>query len=110
MEFFVLPPFDHDCTLIGTRFDDVSAIAPECTPGLEGEDGGPFCEGHCFAGGGKPFARRVSANFLFWSAKSPLYTSAPSTMFDDQTGWGTSGVVSTGDVVKDAMRKEQIIK
>jgi hypothetical protein len=31
-------------------------------------------------------------------------------MFDDQTGWGTSGVVSTGDVVKDAMRKEQIIK
>ncbi|KAI0269906.1 hypothetical protein BC834DRAFT_863888 [Gloeopeniophorella convolvens] len=31
-------------------------------------------------------------------------------MFDDQAGWGTSDVVSTGDVVKDAMRKEQIIR
>ena len=31
-------------------------------------------------------------------------------MFDDQAGWGTSDVVSTGDVVKDTMRKEQIIK
>jgi hypothetical protein len=31
-------------------------------------------------------------------------------MFDDQTGWGTSDLVSTGDVVKDAMRKEQTIK
>jgi hypothetical protein len=51
MEFFILPSFDHDCTLIGTRFDDVSAIAPECTPGLEGEDGGPFCEGHCLLRG-----------------------------------------------------------
>jgi hypothetical protein len=29
---------------------------------------------------------------------------------DDQAGWGTSDVVSTGDVVKDTMRKEQIIK
>ncbi len=31
-------------------------------------------------------------------------------MFDDQAGWGASDVVSTGDVVKDTMRKEQIIK
>ncbi|KAF8476549.1 hypothetical protein DFH94DRAFT_756277 [Russula ochroleuca] len=31
-------------------------------------------------------------------------------MFDDQTGWGASGVVSTGDVVKDAVKKEQMIK
>ncbi|KAI0304360.1 hypothetical protein B0F90DRAFT_1625927 [Multifurca ochricompacta] len=31
-------------------------------------------------------------------------------MFDDQAGWGASDTVSTGDVVKDAMRKEQIIK
>jgi hypothetical protein len=30
-------------------------------------------------------------------------------MFDDQAGWGAD-VVSTGDVVKDAMRKEQLIK
>lgn len=29
---------------------------------------------------------------------------------DDQAGWGASDVVSTGDVVKDTMRKEQIIK
>jgi hypothetical protein len=29
---------------------------------------------------------------------------------DDQAGWGTSDVVSTGDVVKDTMKKEQIIK
>jgi hypothetical protein len=28
---------------------------------------------------------------------------------DDQAGWGAD-VVSTGDVVKDTMRKEQIIK
>jgi hypothetical protein len=31
-------------------------------------------------------------------------------MFDDQAGWGASDLVSTDDVVKDAMRKEQIIK
>ena len=31
-------------------------------------------------------------------------------MFDDQTGWGASDAVPTGDIVKDAMRKEQIIK
>ncbi|KAI0300213.1 hypothetical protein BC826DRAFT_665638 [Russula brevipes] len=30
-------------------------------------------------------------------------------MFDDQAGWGAD-VVTTGDVVKDAMRKEQLIK
>ncbi|KAH9969661.1 hypothetical protein BC827DRAFT_1161729 [Russula dissimulans] len=29
---------------------------------------------------------------------------------DDQAGWGTPDLVSTGDVVKDAMRKEQVIK
>jgi hypothetical protein len=29
---------------------------------------------------------------------------------DDQTGWGASDAVPTGDIVKDAMRKEQIIK
>ncbi|KAF8500914.1 hypothetical protein F5888DRAFT_1677413 [Russula emetica] len=29
---------------------------------------------------------------------------------DDQAGWGTSDVVPTGDVVKDTMKKEQIIK
>jgi hypothetical protein len=52
------------------------------------------------------FARRVTANFLFWPVDSPF----TSRMFDDQTEWATSDVVSTGDVVKDAMRKEQIIK
>jgi hypothetical protein len=29
---------------------------------------------------------------------------------DDQAGWGAPDVVSTGDVVKDTMKKEQIIK
>ena|SRR6266478_9800400 len=52
-ELFVLPFFDHDCTLCGARFDHVSAIAPECAPSLEGENGEPFYEGHGgFAGGG----------------------------------------------------------
>jgi hypothetical protein len=31
-------------------------------------------------------------------------------MFDDQAGWGASDVFSSGDVVKDAMKKEKIIK
>jgi hypothetical protein len=31
-------------------------------------------------------------------------------MFDDQAGWGVSDAFSSGDVVKDAMKKEQIIK
>jgi hypothetical protein len=31
-------------------------------------------------------------------------------MFDDQAGWGASDPFSSGDVVKDAMKKEQIIK
>jgi len=31
-------------------------------------------------------------------------------MFDDQAGWGAADLVSTGDVVKDAMKKEQLIK
>jgi hypothetical protein len=31
-------------------------------------------------------------------------------MFDDQAGWGAADLPSTGDVVKDAMRKEQTIK
>jgi hypothetical protein len=31
-------------------------------------------------------------------------------MFDDQAGWGASDLVSTGDVVKDAMKKEQLVK
>jgi hypothetical protein len=31
-------------------------------------------------------------------------------MFDDQAGWGANDLVSTGDVVKDAMKKEQLIK
>jgi glycogen synthase len=31
-------------------------------------------------------------------------------MFDDQAGWGASDTFSSGDVVKDAMKKEQIIK
>jgi len=31
-------------------------------------------------------------------------------MFEDQAGWGASDVVPTGDVVKDTMRKEQVIK
>ena len=31
-------------------------------------------------------------------------------MFDDQADWGTSDIVSTGDIVKDTMKKEQIIK
>ena len=32
-------------------------------------------------------------------------------MFDDQAEWGAPDVATTtGDVVKDAMRKEQIIK
>jgi hypothetical protein len=31
-------------------------------------------------------------------------------MFDDQAGWGAADLPSTGDVVKDAMRKEQVIK
>src|SRR5258708_32403418 len=33
-----------------------------------------------------------------------------STMFDDQAGWGTSEEIPTNDVIKDAMKKEQIIK
>ena len=31
-------------------------------------------------------------------------------MFDDQAGWGTSEEIPTNDVIKDAMKKEQIIK
>ncbi|KAH9980207.1 hypothetical protein BGW80DRAFT_1274046 [Lactifluus volemus] len=31
-------------------------------------------------------------------------------MFDDQAGWGASDPFSSGDVVKDAVKKEQIIK
>ncbi|KAI9509212.1 hypothetical protein F5148DRAFT_1189337 [Russula earlei] len=31
-------------------------------------------------------------------------------MFADQAGWGTSVVASTGDVVKDAMKKEKVIR
>ena len=116
MKLFVLPSFDHDCTFRGTRFDDVSVIAPECAPCLESEDGGPLCEGHCFVGGGtveepNEFrlrdASRVTANFPFWPPNSALYDLR---MFDDdQAGWA-SDIVSTGDVVKDTMRKEQIIK
>jgi hypothetical protein len=31
-------------------------------------------------------------------------------MFDDQAGWGTSEAIPTNDVIKDAMKKEQVIK
>jgi hypothetical protein len=31
-------------------------------------------------------------------------------MFDDQAGWGTSEEIPTNDVIKDAMKKEQVIK
>ncbi|KAF8270852.1 hypothetical protein EI94DRAFT_1797785 [Lactarius quietus] len=31
-------------------------------------------------------------------------------MFDDQAGWGTSEAIPANDVVKDAMKKEQVIK
>jgi hypothetical protein len=48
MGLFVRPSFDHDCTLRSSRIDDVSVIGPKGTSGLEGEDGGLFCEGDCF--------------------------------------------------------------
>jgi hypothetical protein len=88
MELFVFPSFDHNCTLHGARFDDVSVITPECAPCFEGEDGGPFCEGHCFAGGGTTEEHRWRdaslANFRFWlkfgNSNSALYTSECSTM------------------------------
>jgi len=31
-------------------------------------------------------------------------------MFDDQAGWGTSESIPTNDLIKDAMKKEQVIK
>ncbi|KAH9179303.1 hypothetical protein EDB89DRAFT_1926464 [Lactarius sanguifluus] len=31
-------------------------------------------------------------------------------MFDDQAGWGTSEVIPESDVIKDAMKKEQVIR
>ncbi|KAH9002646.1 hypothetical protein EDB86DRAFT_2897084 [Lactarius hatsudake] len=31
-------------------------------------------------------------------------------MFDDQAGWGTSEVIPENDIIKDAMKKEQVIK
>jgi hypothetical protein len=112
MELFVLPSFDHDCTLRGARFDDISVIAPECAPCLEGEDGGPFYEGHCFAGGGTVEERRWPDASLL--QELPLLATqlcfAHIRMFDDQADWGASDVVSTGDIVKDTMKKEQIIK
>ena len=33
-----------------------------------------------------------------------------STMFDDQAGWGTSEGTPANDLIKDAMKKEQVIK
>ncbi len=56
------------------------------------------------------FARRVTANFLFWQLNSAQYTVHLRMFDDDQAVWGASDVVSTGDVVKDTMRKEHIIK
>jgi hypothetical protein len=52
--------------------------------------------------------RRVTANFPLLATQLCFVHLG---MFDgDQAGWGASGVVSTGDVVKDTMRKEQTIK
>lgn len=53
--------------------------------------------------------RHCYSNFLFWQLNSALYTVHLRMFDDDQAGWGTD-VVSTGDVVKDTIRKEQIIK